>query len=415
MPDAVRQSKKMNMKSCGGRRGGYNMQLRKRAAMAAAAAALAATTITGCSGSLDTEAVVMTVGDEEVTLGVANFYARMTQAQYETYYLSMMSSNGMTMTAEDMWNQEYEGETTEQTTKDGLLESLQNMYLISQHAEEYGVSLTEEEQDAISEAVAQFDEDNTDEAKEAVSGYKKDIEKYLELVTIQSKMDSPMREGVDEEVSDEEAAQKAMNYVFFSYTTTDESGNSAELSDDEKTALQTTAQNLSERVKAGEDMADVAEESSATVQEATFDGESTTYDADLIAAADALEEVGDVTDVIETDSGLYVAQLTSLLDRDATDARKDEIVEERRQEQYDSLLEEWRDATEISVDEKVWNKIDFIDQGVTIITSEEEDTSTDSSSSTDESTTDNGSADDGSSADDGTSENTDTSGDDTAE
>lgn len=415
MPDAVRQSKKMNMKSCGGRRGGYNMQLRKRAAMAAAAAALAATTITGCSGSLDTEAVVMTVGDEEVTLGVANFYARMTQAQYETYYLSMMSSNGMTMTAEDMWNQEYEGETTEQTTKDGLLESLQNMYLISQHAEEYGVSLTEEEQDAISEAAAQFDEDNTDEAKEAVSGYKKDIEKYLELVTIQSKMDSPMREGVDEEVSDEEAAQKAMNYVFFSYTTTDESGNSAELSDDEKTALQTTAQNLSERVKAGEDMADVAEESSATVQEATFDGESTTYDADLIAAADALEEVGDVTDVIETDSGLYVAQLTSLLDRDATDARKDEIVEERRQEQYDSLLEEWRDATEISVDEKVWNKIDFIDQGVTIITSEEEDTSTDSSSSTDESTTDNGSADDGSSADDGTSENTDTSGDDTAE
>ena len=391
------------------------MQLRKRAAMAAAAAALAATTITGCSGSLDTEAVVMTVGDEEVTLGVANFYARMTQAQYETYYLSMMSSNGITMTAEDMWNQEYEGETTEQTTKDGLLESLQNMYLISQHAEEYGVSLTEEEQDAISEAVAQFDEDNTDEAKEAVSGYKKDIEKYLELVTIQSKMDSPMREGVDEEVSDEEAAQKAMNYVFFSYTTTDESGNSAELSDDEKTALQTTAQNLSERVKAGEDMADVAEESSATVQEATFDGESTTYDADLIAAADALEEVGDVTDVIETDSGLYVAQLTSLLDRDATDARKDEIVEERRQEQYDSLLEEWRDATEISVDEKVWNKIDFIDQGVTIITSEEEDTSTDSSSSTDESTTDNGSADDGSSADDGTSENTDTSGDDTAE
>ena len=383
--------------------------------MAAAAAALAATTITGCSGSLDTEAVVMTVGDEEVTLGVANFYARMTQAQYETYYLSMMSSNGMTMTAEDMWNQEYEGETTEQTTKDGLLESLQNMYLIAQHAEEYGVSLTEEEKDAISEAAAQFDEDNTDEAKEAVSGYKKDIEKYLELVTIQSKMDSPMREGVDEEVSDEEAAQKAMNYVFFSYTTTDESGNSAELSDDEKTALQTTAQNLSERVKAGEDMADVAEESSATVQEATFDGESTTYDADLIAAADALEEVGDVTDVIETDSGLYVAQLTSLLDRDATDARKDEIVEERRQEQYDSLLEEWRDATEISVDEKVWNKIDFIDQGVTIITSEEEDTSTDSSSSTDESTTDNGSADDGSSADDGTSENTDTSGDDTAE
>ena len=70
------------------------IRLRKRAAVAAAAAALAATAVTGCSGSLDTEAVVMTVGGEEVTLGVANFYARMTQAQYESYYLSMMS--GMT-------------------------------------------------------------------------------------------------------------------------------------------------------------------------------------------------------------------------------------------------------------------------------------------------------------------------------
>ena len=111
------------------------MRLRKGAALAAAAGVLAAMSVTGCSGSLDTEAVVMTVGDEEVTLGVANFYARMTQAQYETYYLSMMSG----MTAEDMWSQEYEGETTEKTTKDGLLESLQNMYLISQHAEDYEI------------------------------------------------------------------------------------------------------------------------------------------------------------------------------------------------------------------------------------------------------------------------------------
>ena len=60
------------------------MRLRKGAALAAAAGVLAAMSVTGCSGSLDTEAVVMTVGDEEVTLGVANFYARMTQAQYET-------------------------------------------------------------------------------------------------------------------------------------------------------------------------------------------------------------------------------------------------------------------------------------------------------------------------------------------
>ena len=386
------------------------MRLRKGAAIAAAAGALAAMTVTGCSGSLDPDAVVMTVGGEEVTLGVANFYARMTQAQYETYYLGMMSSNGMTMTAEDMWNQEYDGETTEESTKESLLESLQNMYVISQHAEEYDVSLTEDEEKAISDAADQFGKDNTDEAKDKVSGYKKDIEKYLELVTIQTKMDSAMKEGVDEEVSDEEAAQKAMDYVFFSYTTTDDSGATVALSDDEKTALKTTAENLTERVKNGEEMADVAEESSTAVQEATFDAGTSTYDADLIAAADALAEVGDVTDVIETDNGLYVAQLTSLLDRDATDTKKQEIVEERKQEQYDSLLEDWKDAADIEVDEKVWDKIDFIDQGVTIITSEDEESTEEGTSAEDsEDTSDSGSSEDEASsgeeaADEGTEE-----------
>ena len=155
-----------------------------------------------------------TVGDEEITLGVANFYARMTQGQYETYYAGMMG-----MTGEQMWAQEVEeGKTYEQAVKESVMTDLENMYIIAQHAAEYEVSLSEDEKDAIREAATQFDELNSDETKEAVSGYRKDIEKYLELVTIRSKMDSRMKEGVNEEVSDEEAAQKAMKYVFFPFT-----------------------------------------------------------------------------------------------------------------------------------------------------------------------------------------------------
>lgn len=363
----------------------------KKAAILVAAGTLAAMTVTGCSGSIDTDAVVVTVGDEEITLGVANFYARLTQGQYETYYTSMMG-----MTAEDMWSQEAEeGKTYEDTTKDSLLESLENLYLISQHAEEYEVSLSEDEEKAIEEAVKQFDEDNTDEAKELVSGYRKDVQKYLELITISQKMSDKMREGVDEEVSDEEAAQKAMQYVYFSYSTTDESGNTVDLTDEEKAGLKETAQTFCDAVKAGTDVETAAADAGVEVQTATFDAESTTPDAALIAAADALENEGDVTDVTETDSGLYVAKLTSLLDREATDAEKQNIIEERKQDQYDSLLAQWREDTEIKVDKKVWEKVDFIDHGVTIITSEDESTD----GTTDEGTTDEDAADDGAAAD----------------
>lgn len=386
------------------------MRLGKRAAVVTAAGVLAAASVTGCSGSIDTDAVVATVGDEEITLGVANFYARLTQGEYETYYASMMG-----MTAEDMWAQEYnEDSTFEEQTKDSIMDSLEDMYVLSQHASDYDIALTEDEENAISDAAEQFDADNTDEAKEAVSGYKKDIEKVLELVTIQNKMDSAMKEGVDEEVSDEEAAQKSMQYALFSYTTTDDSGNSTELTDEEKEALKTTAQGLVDRVRAGEDFAAVAEELGVEAQTATFDSESTSPNEDLIAAADALANEGDVTELVETDSGIYVGELTSLLDREATDAEKETIVEQRRQDQYDSLLQEWKDAIDIEVNDRVWNRVDFIDQGVTIVTPEEDteaedsgtDTTDESSGTTDENTdaADSGTADESGSTDDGTAD-----------
>lgn len=354
----------------------FMIRFGKRVAVLTAAGMLGALAVTGCSGSIDTDAVVATVGDEEIPLGVANFYARMMQGQYETYYAGMMGTTG-----EELWTQDAgDGLNYEDSVKDSTMEMLQDLYLISQHADEYEVTLTDEDKDAIQEAVEQFDGDNTDGVKEAVSGYRKYIEKYLELVTIQSRMDSKMREGADEEVSDEEAAQKAMEYVYFSYTPSDESGSSTELSDEEKEALAADAQTLADRVIAGEDMSAVAEELGQTSYDLTFDSESAGPTEELIAAADALETEGEVTDPIETDNGIYVARLTSLLDRDATDQEKTNIIEERRQEQYDSLLEEWRGAVDIEVDEKVWDKVDFEDMGVTVITSETEETSDDTAS-----------------------------------
>lgn len=338
----------------------------KKAALLAMAGVLTAASVTGCSGAIDAEATVVTVGKEKVPLGVVNFYARMMQGQYETYYAGMMGT-----TAEELWTQDAgDDKTYEESVKDSVMEAVENMYLISQHSGEYEVVLTEDEKEAIQKAAEQFDKDNKDESKEAVSGYRKDIEKYLELMTIQSKMSEKMREGVDEEVSDEEAAQKSMEYVYFAYTSTDESGSVTELTDEEKAEAKSTAETIAERAKAGKDFAAVAAELGTEAQKATFDADSTSPDAALIEAANALAAEGDVTGAIESDAGVYVAKLTSLLDREATDQKKASIIEERKQEQYDSLLKKWRKETDIKVDKKVWKKVDFEETGVKIITSE---------------------------------------------
>ncbi len=337
-------------------------RLAKRLAMLAVAGTLTATSLTGC-GTINTDETVATVGDEKITLGVANFYARLQQAQYETYYASMMGT-----TAEEMWAKEASGDQTyEEQTKKSILENLENMYLVSQHVSDYDVALTEEEQQAIKDAAAKFSEDNSDDVKKVVSGDEEEVAKVLELMTISNKMEAAMEAGVDENVSDEDAAQKSMQYLLFSYTTTDDSGESQTLSDDEKEALKTTAQAFDDRLKGGEDMETVASAAGLTAQTATFE--------DLIAAADALTNAGDVTDIIETENGIYIAKLTSLLDREATDSKKESIVSERKQEQYDSLLKQWKKDTKIKEEKKVWKKISFEEQGVTIKTSDTSDTS----------------------------------------
>ena len=331
--------------------------MKKRAVILLLAGVLAAGSLTGCGGLEDSD-VVATVNDTDITADVANFLARYTQAQYETYYAGYMG--------DDMWSGESEeGKTYEDTVKDSILKSLENMYLMEEHMDEYDISLSDEEKNSIKEAASQFDSENGLAEKEKVSGNTDTVERVLELLTIQKKVQDAVEAGADTEVSDEEAAQKSMQYVTFSFTTTDEEGNSVDLTDEEKEQLKATAESFAAGAAGAADFAAYATEQGQTSQDATFDAESATLPTQLVEAADALGE-GETTGVVEGDNGYYVARVTSLLDREATDAKKQEIVSERQQELMDETIAGWREDADIEVHERVWDKIEFTTLTVTM-------------------------------------------------
>lgn len=329
---------------------------------------MAAASLTGCS-SLNENAVVATVDGDEITADVANFYARYTQAQYETYMAQYLG--------EDMWSNEGEsGETYETSVKESILESLENMYLLEDHMEEYEITVSDEEKQKIADAAAEFVEANDEADAKKVSGSQETVERALTLITIQHKVADAIMDTADTEVSDEEAAQKKMQYVKFSFTTTDDDGNSVDLTDEEKETLKQEAEDFAEGVKDAKDFSEYATENSLEAQEATFDAESTSYDTALIEAADALEE-GGVTGLVEGTDGYYVAKVTSLFDEEATSQKKEEIISQRQSEKYNEVLDGWREDAEITVDEKVWAKIDFNELSVTAKQTEAEDASED--------------------------------------
>ena len=324
--------------------------MKKRLFALALAGVLAAATLTGC-GSLKGDETVATVDDTKIDADLANFFARYTQATYETYYSAYLG--------EDMWNSDAsDGETYEESVKSSVLKSLEDMILLEKHMDDYDVSITDEDKETIKETTQQFLNDNSLDDKNLVSGNEKTVNRALTLMAVQQKMRTAIQAGADTEVSDEEAAQKSMDYVFISYQTKDDSGNSKDVSDDEKAQLKSQAEAIASGLKEGGDLNALAEEQGATVQTLTFDKDTTSPDEDLIKAADALGE-GESTDVIETEKGCYVAKVTSLLDRTATDSKKSQIVQERQTKLYDDTLKKWRKKADIKVHKSVWKKVSF--------------------------------------------------------
>ena len=326
---------------------------------------LAAVLMTGCSGKgLDGSQVAATVGGEEISLGLANFTARIQQAQAETYYKAYFGDS--------MWSQDIGGMTYEESVKDSIMDMLKEYYIVRAHASEYGVALSEEEEQKIADAAAKFMSDNPEKTITQMTASEEVVRELLELITIRSHVYNEVIKGADTEVSDEEAAQKKAEYVYVSTSSyLNEDGESTEYTEEEKEERVALAEDILAKAKETGDLTAATEEQELSVSSATFGGDaSTSLPEDVASAADALKE-GEFADVIETDAGCYVVRLISEFDEEATASRKEEIISQRQSDFYTQTYEAWESETEFVLNEKVWDKVNF-DAPLTITTVETE-------------------------------------------
>ena len=180
-------------------------KLNKTAACGILAAALAAGTLSGCSKAIDGTKTVATVGDEKVTLGLASYMVRDQQAQTTSYYNMLMSQYGVSGSASNVWDQKGDdGKTVGESSKDGVMTTINQLYVLKAHAADYDVTITEDEEKAIKEAAAEFIKDNDEKILKKLAVSEDDIVTYLELVTIRSKMHESRLLERSSRLSDEE-------------------------------------------------------------------------------------------------------------------------------------------------------------------------------------------------------------------
>lgn len=356
------------------------------------AGALGAASLTGCSSPMDGTQPLLTSGEDTVTVGTGNLMLRMNQATMLSYY-SMMGGS-----TTGLWSQDSgDGETYGDTTKASILDELENMLVQKQHAADYDVSISEEEQGKIEEVAQAFMDANTEETIQNLSVSQSDVETLLELYTYQTKMYDPMVADVDTNVEDSEAAQSRITYCRIDISDTqNEDGTTTPLTDEEKQEKKDQAQALLDKLQASADPAsadmdalakEVNEDLNAV--DNTFGDDDTLLDDKLKEAAKTLQDGQVYGEVVEGENAYFVVRMDSVLDREATDAEKENIVSERQQNAYNDLLNQWKDDADITVNNREWDKVTLTDnEQYTIKQPETEDTTEDSSTDAGDTTED---------------------------
>ena len=335
------------------------------ALMLAGALAVSAFT-TGCSGRIDQEAVVATLGDQEISLGLANFIARYNQAQTDNLYQMYMGQS-------PSWQVDAygTGSTLEEDTKNSVMEQIELMYLLDQHKDDYKVSVTEDETKKMQEAAKQFMENNSKQAIKQIGATEEYIVEMLRLMTIQSKMKEAIEAEVDTNVSDEEAAQRTFSYVTVDLKThQDDEGNTVDYTEDEITQLKKDTKQLAK--KAAKDFDGAMEEAGYTASTYSYDAnpdkdedsDQETMADEVIEAADKLKE-GEVSGYIEVkdeEAGTetaYILRLDKEFDEEATESKKESIISSRKSDHYTEVTDGYKKDAKWNVDSKQWKKVKF--------------------------------------------------------
>jgi parvulin-like peptidyl-prolyl isomerase len=313
------------------------------------------TALTGCSvgNTVDNTAEAINVGGVSVPLGEVNFLLRYQQSQMQGMYGSLFG--------EDFMSQDLMGTGVPygETIRDSVVETLQEYYVVEAHAEELGISLDEDDETAVADAVAAFLSANDSKTLKAMSADESTVTHILELMTLQQKVYDNLATTIDTEVDEEEAAQKRISYVLSSTAgTTDDDGNTVELTEDELAEKRETLEAILAEAKESGDLSTAAEAYDLSAYSATYGKDDSTLNEDLLAAAETLSD-GEFSDIVESDNGYYIVYMESTYDEDATQQEIESILSDREDEAYSNWVTPLTDDTEITTDDDLIGTLSF--------------------------------------------------------
>ncbi|MCR5211276.1 MAG: peptidyl-prolyl cis-trans isomerase [Lachnospiraceae bacterium] len=326
---------------------------KKKAAAGVAAAALALSILmTGCGANPKAALIKIDTGDI-IEYGYANFVAKYYQAQYDINYKSYYGS--------EMWNTDVQqnGTNLEQNVKDQVISQIEEQWVIRQHASDYSVTLSDDDNAKIEEYSQKFLDANTENGLSKLGGSKEYAVEFLTNMAYAIKVQNEIYKEANTNFTAAETEQSTISYVKFSTEgTTGSDGTETPMSDEDKAAAKKNAEDL---VAAGAaNFETKASELSAEVKSFSYTKADSTFEGmilpeNVINESKKLKE-GEISKVIEGSDGYYVVRMDKLLDEEATENKKSVLISSAKSTRYNEVVEGWKGSYTFTLDEKLWEK-----------------------------------------------------------
>ena len=331
------------------------------------ATAIATSTFTGCS-KIDAGAAGITLASGEVIdMGYVYYRTRAVQAMYDSLYMGYAG--------EDMYSQDLygNGTTLEMEVVNESISAIREAYVCRQHASEYGVELTADDNAKIAAGVDTFFAENSSETLKAMGATREYVQRMLEDETIVYRVKKAVRDGSDYAVSDAEAEMGTFTYAVFPITSaTDADGNQIEVTDEYVSEQFDKAVELAKVEPA--DFEDKAKEANVYVTTHSYSIANSADDylgETVINEAKKLSD-GELSSVIATDDAYYVLRMDSKSDPKATANKKTTLEESNKDNAYSQAVEAWEEECGFTNNVDEIAKIDLRHDHFTMVVPETE-------------------------------------------
>ena len=300
------------------------------------AVALATSSLTGCTiGNTEIVFNMNSVGRNHVFSingdKCSKEEARLYLCNYQNIYGNAYGLN--------LWEYDYsqmeEGSTLEDYVKDVTLNELVHIMCMEQLAKQQEITLTEEETEKIEKAAEEYYDTLSKEERSYIGVDKSKLKQCYEKYTLAQKLYRTLTEGINEEVSDDEARVVRIQQIF--------------VKSDETALL------IQQKLEGKEKFENIAStyNEAEEMERYLARGEYPKVVEGVVFQLDNNE----VSNMITTENGYYFIKCLNKFEQELTEANKENIIMKRREEQFDDKFIEFVNNSLFELNEKVWEDI----------------------------------------------------------